>query len=437
MQMRFLITAFLVVAVQSVVVAQANVNQRDTLCRYPFFHNPYLHETGDIGDSVQCTVCYNWGEKPFFGYGYTEEGLPFGTPYNYDIHDIPAAYGYPNDTTLKVLGVAVKPVMLLQYADSVILYDENMNILGSVWCDRDFWQSDPYSDTTCHFFFIPGIVNQSRGSNRCVYSILNYVPGEYGLFFYFFDEPVYVKGNYYLEPREHSHYASDCSTIVEYHDPPYHFSPIPLRIKNGPGGTWTDTVVYRIVPPMFLIIERECHDVEGVRIMWDEWGCLNVSWDSSERQTQWVLELTGPDGVRLDTVDSCRHSYCGLDGMSHYDVRLRAQCVQPGARTWSNWTESYPTGNLSADEVVDGEHRLTLWPNPAEDYVDVDLGGGAWCMEGGELTVVDGAGRVVMRESVKSGEGRHRLSTASLPHGSYHVRLTSPEGVFGRTLLVK
>jgi hypothetical protein len=82
---------------------------------------------------------------------------------------------------------------------------------------------------------------------------------------------------------------------------------------------------------------------------------------------------------------------------------------------------------LSAPTVMQPEIHLQLVPNPASDFVDVQLTGGSIEL----IEVYDALGQKV-RSQVSS-----RLSTTELRTGIYTVRITSGENLFVEKLLIE
>ena len=78
--------------------------------------------------------------------------------------------------------------------------------------------------------------------------------------------------------------------------------------------------------------------------------------------------------------------------------------------------------------------RFRLMPNPVSGKVRCEMGED---FVGGELTVVNAAGRVVVRRELASGTRTLTLDVAELPAGTYFVTLVTKEGTATRRLVVE
>lgn len=151
--------------------------------------------------------------------------------------------------------------------------------------------------------------------------------------FAYFDKPLDLsEGDYYIglaHVRDSLSYYGlrEIPMVQELHGPPYLF--VNSAIRYYQNNMWIDDTLEHILPSLFLIIEPECRMVEVVRVTTDTSGCVNVEWDSLPWQDQWVLRLAGPTGTRYDTVDTCSHTYCGLDLSEHYEVSVQSRCYPP------------------------------------------------------------------------------------------------------------
>lgn len=76
--------------------------------------------------------------------------------------------------------------------------------------------------------------------------------------------------------------------------------------------------------------------------------------------------------------------------------------------------------------ISDRKHdQLRIWPNPANDMLNVQLHNGAMI---GLVEVIDITGRFVRSE--RSSASIERMDVSDLPIGNYTLRITSEEGVF-------
>ena len=177
-------------------------------------------------------------------------------------------------------------------------------------------------------------------------------------------------------------------------------------------------------------MEPACEAVEEVRVETDSMGCIVATWDSLPRQEQWVVtcQTMGSTFTIIDTVDACHWRYCGLPDGASYSIKVRSRCTNLNSYSWSDWNNV--TGVGIAPVAADSPFRVS--PNPTHGTVVLTLEQAA---EGAELTLCDLGGRELRRERV-SGTS-YTLDIATLPAGVYFLKLTTPQGVATRRLLVE
>ena len=80
--------------------------------------------------------------------------------------------------------------------------------------------------------------------------------------------------------------------------------------------------------------------------------------------------------------------------------------------------------------------QVALYPNPATTSVTVELPA-ALRQSPVLATLLDGLGRVVIRQKLPAGAGVHQLPLLAVPAGLYLLRLQTEAGVVVKKLLVK
>lgn len=232
------------------------------------------------------------------------------------------------DVPLRAIGIAI-------YASSIYLedvwvllqlslYDSSMNKIGMTYTHEFYgWWPFWYTDTNFCVLTLPGKIVRIQPLDST----------DMALRFAYFDKPLDLsEGDYYIglaHVRDSLSYYGlrEIPMVQELHGPPYLFGNSAIRYYQN--NMWIDDTLEHILPSLFLIIEPECRMVEEVRGTTDTSGCVNVEWDSLPWQDQWVLRLAGPTGTRYDTVDTCSHTYCGLDLSEHYEVSVQSRCYPP------------------------------------------------------------------------------------------------------------
>ena len=239
-------------------------------------------------------------------------------------------------------------------------------------------------------------------------------------------------------------------TVVVTTDSSYTFSGLPtntrytvqVRKQCYYATASYDTTVYSpwTSSSSFLLGSDECPPVSNLQAT-PSTHSVSVTWDScpyysavqlnygprSLPHTQWTLiNLT-------DTITHC--TLTGLEAGTHYGIMARGICERVGQE--SPWTEqtyyfSTPSDTTQTGIVSIGGVDFTFSPNPAHGTVVLTLEQAA---EGAELTLCDLGGRELRREHVSG--TTHTLDVATLPAGVYFLKLTTPQGVATRRLLVE
>ena len=150
----------------------------------------------------------------------------------------------------------------------------------------------------------------------------------------------------------------------------------------------------------------------------------------NQEESQWQeVDVTG------DTV----YFITGLESGRMYGVSLKAYCdFYEWEMPWSDPVYFYTLDSTGGGTGVITDYQtmlsknFTLAPNPAHGTAVLTL---AEAAEGAELTLCDLGGRELRREQVTG--TTHSLDVSALPTGVYLLKLTTPQGVAIRRLLVE
>lgn len=74
------------------------------------------------------------------------------------------------------------------------------------------------------------------------------------------------------------------------------------------------------------------------------------------------------------------------------------------------------------------ENTITVFPNPANDYINIHTGSAAIS----ELMVINSVGAVVNTVNTAAGQQEYRMNVANLPAGNYMLRATTSEGIINK-----
>ena len=378
----------------------------DTIGKYPFFY--FYDFPNYYYDSLHCDV------KNSFASNYAHRNEE--SEYSFLMH---------TDDTLYVSGLAV----LCHYngLNRLHLYDSSMALLKT---------TVDFGDTSCGSFYIRDDSNNVRlfiphWTNCGMFSdsVAPFEPVSWED-----NEVIKIIGDFYIgaqlrrrQANRVFYTAMEINILEEAHEPPYQFPDKPVKVMYDK--EWHDTVDPHAIPLIFPIIELPCECSTNVTAAVDEEGCLTVSWDSLERQSQWVVSVESSGLHIVDTVDSCRWQRCGLNPERSYTVRVRSRCDNLQTHTWSNWSEAVTAVPLSGINAVPATD-FTLTPNPATGVVAVTTEVGQ-----GTVSVLDLQGRQLL--SVPLTGTTTTLDLTGLAAGTYHVRLTTPQGTAVKKLLLR
>ena len=198
---------------------------------------------------------------------------------------------------------------------------------------------------------------------------------------------------------------------------------------------------------IFPIVKLRCVPPEVS--LTEQGGRPMVKWQQYDLEAPEGYEVaigapgSDPDTCLVVELDGLQHTLSGLASGEQYAVWVRKSCRYTTAGydtiVWSDWSQPVTvgdtsTGGGSGNSIADVEDNaaFTLAPNPAHGTVVLTL---AETAEGAELTLCDLGGRELRREQVRG--TTHSLDVSALPTGVYLLKLTTPQGVAIRRLLVE
>ncbi len=158
----------------------------------------------------------------------------------------------------------------------------------------------------------------------------------------------------------------------------------------------------------------------------------NVVWDNDEDVMHWELQYAkeGEDWT-TETVNDHFYQLIDIVYNTNYAIRVRAVCSNGEV---SDWTE--PVTMMVPCGIEDHLYsRIALYPNPANDYVNVQCTMNNVQLEG--IEVLDVYGKVV--RTVVGTNNYSLLQTcinvSGLANGMYFVRVTTDEGTVTKTFM--
>ena len=146
---------------------------------------------------------------------------------------------------------------------------------------------------------------------------------------------------------------------------------------------------------------------------------ISVTWDNAPA-LRWNLQY-GPVGGTLASATAYTNSYTftNLNPLTTYQIRVQAVCEEGNESEWSSSIEATTT-NLNSYL----ESNVTLYPNPAKEFVDVRVDGDVNVIG---MEVYDVYGKLI--NTVNVIDNLTRINVSGLANGMYFVRVTTEQGV--------
>ena len=379
--------------------------------------------------------CYNW---PQTGTGTPlnsiwEMAWEFGNQMQrwsgYDTWEF-ALYQHTN-SALNVVGIAFTSN---GYASPIELsiYDSSMNVVfrDTTSGVTPYWP-DWYTDTMVYqLFALPGISHSEWHHGNLGDDVILLKK------FYFSDQnTISVNGDFWIGLSHFIGAGNHNETtnqfyVYEGYEPPFHITDVRYRVLAN--GVWYEDTMAGSIPELFVLVEPNCPNVTGLTGTMDSLGNVDISWDSTDNQTKWVVHFTGPGVMETDTVTSCHKHYSGLYPNQAYSVKVNAQCYQSKYNIWSGWGETIWIGNTTGSIDEAAAFGFTLKPNPAKSKATVSSEGydGAATVS---VTTVDGI-EVLRHDNTTL---PLTLDLRGLASGIYMVRVGTAQGTATKRLVVQ
>ena len=158
---------------------------------------------------------------------------------------------------------------------------------------------------------------------------------------------------------------------------------------------------------------------------------FDVSWNANANVNTWNIRYRQQNGQWTSaTSNTNQYSITGLSAETNYEVQVQADC---GDNNISDWSEL-----LTVTTLVDGINSyllnsITLYPNPANDVVNVECTmNNVQCLG---IEVFDVFGKLI--NTVNVTENTTRINVSSLTNGMYFVRVTTNEGAVTKSFVKK
>ena len=163
---------------------------------------------------------------------------------------------------------------------------------------------------------------------------------------------------------------------------------------------------------------------------------ISIAWDANANVNSWNVQYRPAAGGQWTqvTVNTNSYTITNLTGKTNYEIQVQANC---GDGNLSDWSASITAQTTDVGIVNYLENSITLFPNPANDVVNVQCTMNNVQLE--DVEVIDVYGKVV-RTVVGANNYSPmptRINVSGLANGMYFVRVTTDEGVATKTFIKK
>ncbi|MBR0528107.1 MAG: fibronectin type III domain-containing protein [Prevotella sp.] len=151
-----------------------------------------------------------------------------------------------------------------------------------------------------------------------------------------------------------------------------------------------------------------------------------ISWDNNPDVSSWNIQYR-PQGGQLSTASTNTNSYplTGLTANTIYQIQVQANC---GDGNLSDWSQAISVTTTGIENWL--ENSVTLYPNPAKEYVDIRVDGD---LNVTMMEVYDIYGKLINAMNVV--ENPTRINVSGLADGMYFVRVSTEAGMVTKTFV--
>ena len=157
---------------------------------------------------------------------------------------------------------------------------------------------------------------------------------------------------------------------------------------------------------------------------------ITIGWNTNGNATSWNIHYR-VEGGEWNNASATTNTYVinGLEAETVYEIEVQADC---GNGNLSDW--SAPIHISTAYDGIENrlENSVSLYPNPAKEYVDIRVDGDVNVKS---MEVYDVYGKLI--NTVMVTENPTRINVSSLANGMYFVRVSTEAGMVTKTFIKK
>ena len=202
--------------------------------------------------------------------------------------------------------------------------------------------------------------------------------------------------------------------------------------SNGGVSEWTEIVTFTTLPEDTPV---PCEVPTGLTTTNVENHAISIAWDANAEVNSWNIRYRVVKSEwTIQTSNTNSYTITGLEGLTTYVIQVQADCGDDGLSEWSS-SITEQTTNVGIENRL--ASSITLYPNPANDVVNVECTMNNVQLQG--IEIIDVYGKVV-RTVVETCHGaslQTRINVSGLAAGMYFVRVTTDQGVATKPFVVK
>ena len=152
---------------------------------------------------------------------------------------------------------------------------------------------------------------------------------------------------------------------------------------------------------------------------------ITITWNNADVDG-WNIQYR-PTGGQLSTATATTNSYTitGLTANTTYEIQVQANC---GDGNLSDWTQAINVTTTGIESWL--ENSVSLYPNPAKEYVDIRVDGD---LNVSMMEVYDVYGKLI--NTVNVVDNPTRINVSGLADGMYFVRVMTEKGMVTKTFV--
>ena len=202
-----------------------------------------------------------------------------------------------------------------------------------------------------------------------------------------------------------------------------------VRANCGSGSVsqWTAPVTFTTLPDD---TPEPCDAPTGLDTNLVANEVIGITWDANANVSSWNVHYRPQNGEWTSaTTSNNGYTITGLTGNTTYEIQVQANC---GNGNLSDWSTSLfvTTKNVGIASWL--ENSITLYPNPAREYVDIRVNGDVNVTS---MEVYDVYGKLI--NTVIVVDNPTRINVSGLADGMYFVRVTTEAGAVTKTFVKK